>query len=197
MDRPSWLLWFYILSSPKIAGLSHDTMFGFKVPFNIHTCNPCFLCTILDSQLTNLTRCCSYDRWITSHIHTLIFPQPKLSHRQDRAWDQIAVSRGKGLHFWQSYIEEWEYPPHLDLDSKKHKFIEKWLGSWFGLFLIKRGMLHIILAFRFWRFGLVLLSPFQVYPFVGIAVSAWFKALGTSHFLQRWVSKSRTLKSPL
>ena len=31
---------------------------------------------------TNLTRRCSHDRWITSHVHTPIFPQPKHSHRQ-------------------------------------------------------------------------------------------------------------------
>lgn len=32
-----------------------------------------------------------------------------------------------------------------------------------------------------------LLSPFQIYPFVGIAVSAWFRALGTANILHRRV----------
>jgi len=68
---------------------------------------------------------------------------------RDRAWDQTVASRGKGPGFWQPYVEEWEYPPRLDLDSKKHKFIQKWLGGWFGLFLIKRGMLRIIFALGF------------------------------------------------
>jgi len=64
---------------------------------------------------------------------------------------------------------------------------EKWLGGWFGLFIIKRGMYdskNFSLSGP-QRFGLVLLSPFQVYPFVGLAVTAWFKALGTSHLLRR------------
>ena len=46
-------------------------------------------------------------------------------------------------------------------------------------------------------FGLALLSPFQVYPFIGLSVSAWFEALGTSHFLHRRVSLVRTPRAAL
>ena len=118
---------------------------------------------------------------------------------RDRAWDQTVASRGKGPDFWQPYVEEWEYPPRLDLESKQQKFIEKWLGGWFGLFIVKRGTLYLKLfsLLDSERFGLVLLSPFQVYPFVGLAVSAWFKALGTSRFLHRRVSLVRTLEPHL
>ncbi|KIM38279.1 hypothetical protein M413DRAFT_249073 [Hebeloma cylindrosporum] len=141
----------FLSNSPKIAGLSDDTMFGYKVPFNVHTYAALM---IVGSQLTYILR---------------FFLSRNIRIARDRAWDQTVASRGKGPDFWQPYVEEWEHPPRLDLDSKTHKFVEKWLGGWFGLFIVKR----------------VLLSPFQVYPFVGLAITAWFKALGTSHFLHR------------
>ena len=46
-------------------------------------------------------------------------------------------------------------------------------------------------------FGLVLLLPFQVYDFIGLSVSVWFEALGTSHFLHRQVSLVRTPRAAL
>ncbi|KDR86127.1 hypothetical protein GALMADRAFT_219127 [Galerina marginata CBS 339.88] len=84
---------------------------------------------------------------------------------RDRAWDQTVASRGKGPDFWQPYVEELQNPPQIDAETK----LERWLGGWFTLFFVKR----------------VLLSPFQVYPFVGMVVSAWFKAIGTSRSLHR------------
>jgi hypothetical protein len=106
---------------------------------------------------------------------------------RDRAWDQTVASRGKGPDFWQPYVEEWEHPPRLNVESKQNKFIEKRLGGWFGLFIVKRGTIRSFSLFGCSNFALVLLSPFQIYPFVGMAVTAWFKALGTSHFLHRRV----------
>jgi len=106
---------------------------------------------------------------------------------RDRAWDQTVASRGKGPDFWQPYVEEWEHPPRVNVDSRQDKFIEKWFGGWFGLFIIKRGIFKLFSLLSFLKLGLVLLSPFQVYPVVGMAVTAWFKALGTSHFLHRRV----------
>lgn len=51
----------------------------------------------------------------------------------------------------------------------------------------ERCALRALFSDLFWH-SKVLLSPFQVYPFVGMAVSAWFKALGTSRFLHQRVS---------
>ena len=60
---------------------------------------------------------------------------------RDRAWAQTVASRGKGADFWQPYVEEWENPPSVDSNSMTNRFINKRLGGWFGLFLIKRSML--------------------------------------------------------
>jgi hypothetical protein len=58
---------------------------------------------------------------------------------RDRAWDQTVASRGKGPDFWQPYVEEWQNPPSLDSNSKMNQFVSKWLGGWFGLFVVKHS----------------------------------------------------------
>ena len=55
---------------------------------------------------------------------------------RDRAWDQTVASRGKGPDFWQPYVEEWENPPSVSLNSKINQFVNRR----FGLFVVKRGM---------------------------------------------------------
>ncbi|KAF8954545.1 hypothetical protein BDZ97DRAFT_1676587 [Flammula alnicola] len=149
----------FLANSPRIIGLSRDTMFGYKIPFNVHTYAAIM---ILGSQITQILR---------------FFLNKNIRIARDRAWDQTVASRGKGPDFWQPYVEEWENPPKIEMESAGQKFTDKWLGGWFGLFVIKR----------------ILLSPFQVYPFVGMAVSAWFKALGTSHFLHRRYFESKKM----
>jgi len=57
---------------------------------------------------------------------------------RDRAWDQTVASRGKGTTFWQPYVEEWENPPKINVD-KSERMVKKVFGSWFGLFMVKRG----------------------------------------------------------
>ena len=59
---------------------------------------------------------------------------------RDRAWAQTVASRGKGPDFWQPYVEEWQNPPSLASDSKMNQFVNKRLGGWFGLFVVKRSM---------------------------------------------------------
>ena len=59
---------------------------------------------------------------------------------RDRAWDQTVASRGKGPDFWQPYVEEWQNPPPIDSNSMTNKFVNKWLGGSFGLFVVKRSM---------------------------------------------------------
>jgi len=58
---------------------------------------------------------------------------------RDRVWDQTVASRGKGPDFWQPYVEEWQSPPRVEVNSKQQKFVNKWLGGWFGLLVVKRG----------------------------------------------------------
>jgi len=155
----------FLSNSPRITGLSRDdTVFGYKVPFSLYTYATIM---ILGSQITYILR---------------FFLSRNIRIARDRVWDQTVLSRGKGPDFWQPYVEEWQNPPNLDLETPRNRFIEKWLGGWFGLFLVKR----------------VLLSPFQVYPFVGMVVSAWFKALGTSRFLhQRYFEAKKMSKQQI
>ena len=62
-----------------------------------------------------------------------------LSHNiciaRDRAWDQTVASRGKGPDLWQPYVEEWENPPSVSLNSKINQFVNRR----FGPFVVKRG----------------------------------------------------------
>jgi len=116
------------------------------------------------------------------------FLRRNISIARDRVWDQTVASRGKGPDFWQPYVEEWQSPPRVEVNSKQQKFVNKWLGGWFGLFVVKRGeLLSLVFLLHYSSNASVLLSPFQIYPFVGMAVSAWFKALGTAHVLHRRV----------
>jgi len=137
----------FLSNSPRIIGLSRDTMFGYKIPFGVHTY---VTVIIVGSQVTHILR---------------FFLSRNIRIARDRAWAQTVASRGKGPDFWQPYVEEWQNPPSV----KSNQFVNKWLGGWFGLFVVKR----------------ILLSPLQVYPFIGSVLSAWFKALGTGQFLHR------------
>ncbi|KAF9553374.1 hypothetical protein CPC08DRAFT_713792 [Agrocybe pediades] len=95
---------------------------------------------------------------------------------RDRVWDYTVASRGKGPDFWKSYVEEWDRPP-MPQQSGWEKKAEKLIGGWFGLFVVKR----------------VVLAPFTLYPVVGMLVSAWFKALGTSRFLHQRYFQSKKM----
>jgi hypothetical protein len=141
----------FLKNSPRITGLSDDTMFGFKVPFNLYTYAAIVL---VSSQVTYILR---------------FFLSRNIRIARDRAWNQTVASRGKGPDFFQPYVEEFSHPPNVAETLRQENFVEKWLGGWLGLFVVKR----------------VLLAPLQVYPFVGMGISAWFKALGTSKFLHK------------
>ncbi|KIK00917.1 hypothetical protein K443DRAFT_678842 [Laccaria amethystina LaAM-08-1] len=149
------LIEIFLANSPRITGLSNDTMFGYKIPFNIHTYAAVLL---LGSQMTQILR---------------FFLARNMRIARDRAWDQTVLSRGKGPDFWRPYVEEWEHPPVV----KRSELVKRWFGGWFGLFVIKR----------------VILIPFNFYPFIGILISAWFKALGTGHILHRRYFKAKNM----
>ena len=127
-------------SSPRITGLSRDTMFGFKIPFGIHTCG--LLCyfkqavniLILDIDAAVLI--------VASQVTYILqfFLRRNIRIARDRAWAQTVASRGKGPDFWQPYVEEWQNPPSLDSNSMTNQFINKRLGGWFGRIVVKRSM---------------------------------------------------------
>lgn len=107
--------------------------------------------------------------FITSQISNVLEYSISRNMRiaRDRAWDQTVESRGKGPEFWQPYVEEWKQPPQL----ASHTW-DKWVGGWFGRFLLRK----------------VITVPLNFYPFVGIAVSAYIKAVGTARYLHKPVS---------
>ncbi|KAF8639360.1 hypothetical protein AX17_001549 [Amanita inopinata Kibby_2008] len=140
----------FLSNSPRITGLSTDTVFGFQIPFSLHTFGAVLL---LGSQIT----------WITR-----FFLSKNIRIARERAWAQTIASRGKGLEFWQPYVEEWENPPRLEKKNRRKKVLRKLVASPFGVAVVK-----------------LLLLPFDLYPFVGILISAWFKALGTAQHLHR------------
>ncbi|KAF8907092.1 hypothetical protein CPB84DRAFT_1675239, partial [Gymnopilus junonius] len=153
----------FLSNSPRITGLSRDdTVFGFKVPFSLYTYATIMM---IGSQATYILR---------------FFLSKNIRLARDRAWDQTLASRGKGQDFWQPYVEEWDNLPNLETQTPWDKFVDRSLGGWFGLFIVKK----------------VLLAPFQIYPFVGLTVSAWFKALGTSRFLHRRYFESKKMTRP-
>ncbi|XP_006453767.1 hypothetical protein AGABI2DRAFT_189141 [Agaricus bisporus var. bisporus H97] len=138
----------FLRNSPKITGLSTNTMFGFQIPFNVHTYAAVLL---IGGQVTTIMR---------------FFLRRNMAIARDRAWTYTVESRGKGPDFWQPYIEEWDQPPPI---TPEMSTFDKVISTWLGRFVLKR----------------ILLLPFDFYPFIGIIVSAWLKALGTSRHLHR------------
>ncbi|KAI0066753.1 hypothetical protein BV25DRAFT_1820822 [Artomyces pyxidatus] len=115
------------LKSPTVTALAtHDTVLGFKVPFDVPTYATVML---LSTQLT---------------LILTFFLSRNLRLARERAWDQTVASRGKGPDFWQPYVEEWDTPPVVDDD--------KWAGlasakGWVLSYTVKRVLLlplHVV-----------------------------------------------------
>ncbi|KAF8146881.1 hypothetical protein K438DRAFT_1868542 [Mycena galopus ATCC 62051] len=148
----------FLANSPRVTGLSNDTMFGYKIPSLCRHVSSIFCLSMYDSfteyqdaavlllgsQITNILR---------------FFLSRNIRIARERAWDQTVASRGKGPDFWLPYIEEWKVPPRVVVDTWTGRFQKQWLGG-VTLFIIKRA----------------LLIPFNFYPGVGILLAAWFKA---------------------
>jgi hypothetical protein len=81
------------------------------------------------------------------------------------------LSRGKSKDFWGPYVEEWEVPPkiqgEIDEDGGGVGWLERWMGRSWARMVINRFVLF----------------PLQLYPLVGLALSAWMRAYGTSRYL--------------
>ena len=123
-------------SSPRITGLSRDTMFGYKIPFAIHTCElVCYFKQAVHFLIFNIDAAVLI---VASQVTYILrfFLSRNIRIARDRAWAQTVASRGKGPDFWQPYVEEWQNPPSLP----SNQFVNKRLGGWFGLFVVKRSM---------------------------------------------------------
>ncbi|KIY49168.1 hypothetical protein FISHEDRAFT_41591 [Fistulina hepatica ATCC 64428] len=147
----------FLTNSPRITGLSNDTMFGFRLPFSVQTYAAVLM---LGSQVTYIMR---------------FFLARNINIARERAWNYTVISRGKGPGFWHAYVEESEGP--ASVEPKRGNILHKMMGTSFGRFFVKR----------------VIFLPFNLYPFVGIAVTAWFKALGTARYLHKPYFESKKM----
>ncbi|KDQ58230.1 hypothetical protein JAAARDRAFT_35040 [Jaapia argillacea MUCL 33604] len=116
----------FLLNSPRVTGLSSETILGYKLPFNLAT-----YATIvfLSSQVTAMLT---------------FFLSRNIGIARTRAYDQTVASRGKGPEFWGPYVEEWDKPPVI----QKRKGWGKVVGTvesigahWAGRFIVKRVLL--------------------------------------------------------
>ena len=130
----STVIYVLLLSTPNVVGHANDTIFGYKPPFDVPTCSLSYLFTCL-SQLV-MVRYPSISGAtlvILSSQLTFIFNfflSRNLRLACEHAWDQTIASRGKGPTFWQPYVEEWDFPPKINIDQ------------WAGLENIKNKLLR-------------------------------------------------------
>ncbi|KAJ7125171.1 hypothetical protein C8R44DRAFT_619208 [Mycena epipterygia] len=126
----------FLANSPRVTGLSNDTMFGYKIPFNVHTYAAVLL---LGSQITNILR---------------FFLSRNIRIARERAWEQTVTSRGKGPDFWS----EWTVPPRVVVDTWTNRIQKQSLGG-IGMFIIKRVLL---VPFNFYPgVGIILAAWFK------------------------------------
>ncbi|KAJ7503046.1 hypothetical protein B0H11DRAFT_1987586 [Mycena galericulata] len=130
----------FLANSPRVTGLSNDTMFGYKIPFNVHTYAAILM---LGSQITYILR---------------FFLSKNIRIARERAWDQTVASRGKSPDFWGPYVEEWPVPPPVVVDTYTNRFRSNFYGG-VSLFVIKRVLL---LPFNFYPgVGILLAAWFK------------------------------------
>ncbi|KAH7920371.1 hypothetical protein BV22DRAFT_1074078 [Leucogyrophana mollusca] len=101
--------------------LSHETLFGYRMPFSISTYVAVLL---LGSQITAIIS---------------FFLSRNIRVARQRAWDQTVASRGKGSEFWQPYVEEWEFPPVVD--ERPWGQLEKMFRGWFVGMVVRKVLL--------------------------------------------------------
>ncbi|KAH7877398.1 uncharacterized protein C8R40DRAFT_1040812 [Lentinula edodes] len=123
----------FLANSHKVTGLATDTIFGYPVPFNVHTYAAVLL---VGQQITYILR---------------FFLSRNIRIARDRAWNQTVASRGKGEDFWQPYTEEWDQPPKAVHSAM---WYEQAFSNWF-LFMFKKALL---LPFNFYPLVGILIS---------------------------------------
>jgi len=112
---------YFLANSQRVTGLSHDTVFGYKVPFGVHTYAAMLT---VGSQVTYILR---------------FFLSRNIRIARERAWVHTVASRGKGPDFWQPYVEEWDVPPVVDVTPQGR--FKTTLSGWVGTIVIKRILL--------------------------------------------------------
>ncbi|KAG7442559.1 uncharacterized protein BT62DRAFT_375250 [Guyanagaster necrorhizus] len=110
---------YFMANSPRVTGLSGDTLFGYQIPFSLYTYATAVL---MVSQVTFIIRF-----FLSRNMHIA----------RDRAWEQTVASRGKGPDFWRPYVEEWTNPPVV----KKTSFIQRRLNGGLGAMVVKLMLL--------------------------------------------------------
>ncbi|KIJ54015.1 hypothetical protein M422DRAFT_58281 [Sphaerobolus stellatus SS14] len=108
---------FFLKNSPRVTGLSSDTIFGYTLPFDLVT-YATFM--FLSSQL---------------NIILMFFLSRNLRIARDRAWDLTVQSRGKGPDFWGPYVEEWQAPPQVQPGGRRW---QKWVTNSFARIIIRK-----------------------------------------------------------
>ncbi|KAF8622830.1 hypothetical protein AX15_006719, partial [Amanita polypyramis BW_CC] len=108
----------FLSNSPRITGLSTETIFGLKIPFSVQTYAAILF---IGSQITWMLR---------------FFLAKNIRISRERAWAQTVSSRGKGPGFWQPYVEEWENPPKIER-SRQGKLVRQFLTSPLAVYAVK------------------------------------------------------------
>ncbi|KAE9402694.1 hypothetical protein BT96DRAFT_1017440 [Gymnopus androsaceus JB14] len=173
----------FLANSPRVTGLATDTMFGYPMPFNVHTC----ACTSV-TPTRGTERCCPLQMQPFSSCpnkplsSSASFSTRNIRIARDRAWNQTVLSRGKGESFWQPYVEESELEAEGESQHSKRK-LEVHPARWYDSLV-----LSVLRS--------VLLLPFNFYPIVGILISAWFKGMATSRMLHRRYFEAKKMTPP-
>ncbi|KAF9778885.1 hypothetical protein BJ322DRAFT_459428 [Thelephora terrestris] len=151
------LIRLFLSKSSRVTGLSHRSLFGYPLPF----------------ELTTLTALFAVGAQVNGILN--FFLRRNVAIAKQRVWDQTIASRGKGASFWKPYVEEWDHPPAITKPG-----MQLWLSGTAARFIVRK----------------VLLYPVQIYPFVGIFVSAYFKALGTGSYLHKPYFEAKGMTEP-
>ncbi|TFK19669.1 hypothetical protein FA15DRAFT_626455 [Coprinopsis marcescibilis] len=148
---------FFLTNSPRVTGLSNDTVFGYKIPFNLHTYAAILY---MGHQLTFILK---------------FFLSKNIRIARDRVWDQAVQSRGKGPDFWRPYVEEWDNPP---VGKAAPGFSKNILGGKVGWFMLKRTLL--IPTHLYPVVGVLVSASFRALGTAQYLHTRYFKAKGMS-----------------
>ncbi|KAH6910924.1 hypothetical protein BKA70DRAFT_1384941 [Coprinopsis sp. MPI-PUGE-AT-0042] len=153
----------FLRNSPRITGLSNDTVLGYKIPMSLHTCTSLGSFTLIYSSgspehPTDATLLYASHQ-LTSILYFFLSKNIRIA--RDRAYDYTVASRmrNKDDDFWKPYVEEFEVVPKVNVQARKKK-----QNRWY------RSKIGMIRAFT---------------PLIVPLGLAWTKALGTAETLHR------------
>lgn len=126
----------FMSNSASLTGLSGDTIFGYPVPFNVHTHTTLW---VMSKQITFILK---------------FFMARNLRIARERVWAQTVESRGKGPEFWKPYVEEWKNPPYVPEDQGTFKFFQTKVGR----FMMQMGIRIALASFEIYPLIGILIS---------------------------------------